>query len=158
MAAHTAPAHPHASEHAHPTPGTYFKIAVVLFILTAFEVLTFEAGRGGLRATPRPHLAPGPFFKVAVVVFILTAFEVLPFEGGRGGLGPTLRPIFEPIVVLVLVVFSGAKFVLVAMFYMHLKQDPRLLSNLFAFPLTIAAIIIAALIVLFRYWRMMGAL
>src|ERR1043166_1479584 len=120
MAAHTAPAHPHASEHAHPTPGTYFKIAVVLFILTAFEVLTFEAGRGGL--------------------------------------GPTLRPIFEPIVVLVLVVFSGAKFVLVAMFYMHLKQDPRLLSNLFAFPLTIAAIIIAALIVLFRYWRMMGAL
>jgi cytochrome c oxidase subunit IV len=61
-------------------------------------------------------------------------------------------------VVLVLVVFSGAKFVLVAMFYMHLKQDPRLLANLFAFPLVIATVIIAALIVLLRYWRMVGAL
>src|ERR1041385_6556066 len=117
MDAHTAP---HAHEPAHPTPVLYFKIAVVLFILTAFEVLTFEAGRGGL--------------------------------------GPTLRPLFEPIVVLVLVVFSGAQFVLVAMFYMHLKQDPRLLANIFAFPLVIATVIIAALIVLFRYWRMVGAL
>ena len=117
MDAHTAP---HAHGPAHPTPGLYLKIAVVLFLLTAFEVLTFEAGRGGL--------------------------------------GPVLRPLFEPIVVLVLVVFSGAKFLLVAMFYMHLKQDPRLLANLFVFPLVIAAIVIAALIVLFRYWRMVGAL
>src|ERR1041384_5954611 len=99
------------------------------------------------------HPTPGTYFKVAVVLFILTAFEA-----GRGGLGPTLRPLFEPIVVLVLVVFSGAKFVLVAMFYMHLKQDPRLLANIFAFPLVIATVIIAALIVLFRYWRMVGAL
>jgi cytochrome c oxidase subunit 4 len=104
------------------------------------------------------HPTPGTYFKVAVVLFILTAFEVLTFEAGRGGLGPTLRPLFEPIVVLVLVVFSGAKFVLVAMFYMHLKQDPRLLANIFAFPLVIATVIIAALIVLFRYWRMVGAL
>src|ERR1044071_2053102 len=117
MDAHTAP---HAHGPAHPTPGLYLKIAVVLFLLTAFEVLTFGAGRGGL--------------------------------------GPALRPLFEPIVVLVLVVFSGAKFVLVAMFYMHLKQDPRLLANIFAFPLVIATVIIAALIVLFRYWRMVGAL
>ena len=104
------------------------------------------------------HPTPGTYLKVAVVLFILTALEVLTFEAGRGGLGPALRPIFEPIVVLVLVVFSGAKFVLVAMFYMHLKQDPRLLANLFAFPLVIATVIIAALIVLLRYWRMVGAL
>jgi cytochrome c oxidase subunit 4 len=104
------------------------------------------------------HPTPGTYFRVAVILFILTAFEVLTFEAGRGGLGPTLRPIFEPIVVLVLVVFSGAKFVLVAMFYMHLKQDPRLLANIFGFPLVIATVIIAALIVLFRYWRMVGAL
>jgi cytochrome c oxidase subunit 4 len=104
------------------------------------------------------HPTPATYFKIAIVLFILTAFEVLTFEAGRGGLGPTLRPLFEPIVVLVLVVFSGAKFVLVAMFYMHLKQDPRLLANLFAFPLVIASVIIAALIVLLRYWRMVGAL
>jgi hypothetical protein len=104
-----------------------------------------------------PHPTPAIYLKVALVLFLLTAFEVLTFEAGRGGLGPVLRPLFEPIVVLVLVVFSGAKFILVALFYMHLKDDPRLLANLFAFPLAIASIIIAALIILFRYWRVVGA-
>ena len=103
------------------------------------------------------HPRPGLYLKVAVVLFMLTALEVLAFEAGRGGLGPGLRPIFEPIVVLLLIVLSAAKFALVAMFYMHLKQDPRLLANLFVFPLTIAAVIIASLIVLFSYWRQVGA-
>ena len=103
------------------------------------------------------HPTPGLYFKVAVVLFLLTAGEVLAFEAGRGGLGQSLRPIFEPIVVLLLIVLSAAKFALVAMFYMHLKQDPRLLANLFVFPLIIAAVVIAALIVLFSYWRAVGA-
>ncbi|HTL04829.1 MAG TPA: cytochrome C oxidase subunit IV family protein [Gemmatimonadales bacterium] len=103
------------------------------------------------------HPTPGLYFKVAVVLFVLTALEVLAFEAGRGGLGPGLRPVIEPIVVELLVVLSAAKFVLVAMFYMHLKQDPRLLANLFVMPLLIAAVIIAALIILFQYWRLVGA-
>jgi hypothetical protein len=103
------------------------------------------------------HPTPALYFKVAVVLFLLTAGEVLAFEAGRGGVGPSLRPIFEPIVVLLLIVLSAAKFALVAMFYMHLKQDPRLLANLFVFPLIIAAVVIAALIVLFSYWRAVGA-
>jgi hypothetical protein len=114
--AHDPPAH---GEHAHPTPGLYLKVAVVLFILTALEVLAFEAAGGGL--------------------------------------GAGLQPVFAPIVVLLLIVLSAAKFALVAMFYMHLKQDPRLLANLFVWPLTIAAVIIASLIVLFSYWRTVGA-
>src|SRR5262249_46453839 len=105
-----APGHAEPAEHAHPTPGLYLKVALVLFLLPALEVLAFEAGRGGL--------------------------------------GASIRPIFEPIVVELLVVLSAAKFALVALFYMHLKQDPRLLANLFVFPLIIAAIVIAALIVL----------
>ena len=109
----------HAHEHSHPTPSVYFKVALVLFVLTALEVLSFEAGRGGL--------------------------------------GAGLRPVFEPIVVLLLLVLSAAKFALVAMFYMHLKQDPRLLANLFVFPIALAAVLIGGLIVLLRYWRVMGA-
>jgi cytochrome c oxidase subunit 4 len=104
------------------------------------------------------HPTPAVYLKVAIVLFLLTAFEVLTFEAGRGGLGPALRPLFEPIVILVLVIFSGAKFVLVALFYMHLKDDPRLLANLFAFPLAIAAIIIVALVVLMQYWRLVGGI
>jgi len=103
------------------------------------------------------HPTPGLYLKIAVVLFVLTALEVLAFEAGRGGLGAGLRPVIEPIVVELLVVLSAAKFVLVAMFYMHLKQDPRLLANLFVMPLLIAAVVIAALIVLFQYWRTVGA-
>jgi cytochrome c oxidase subunit IV len=93
------------------------------------------------------HPTPGLYLKVAVVLFVLTALEVL---------GAGLRPVIEPIVVELLIVLSAAKFVLVAMFYMHLKQDPRLLANLFVMPLLIAAVIIAALIILFQYWRTVG--
>jgi cytochrome c oxidase subunit 4 len=103
------------------------------------------------------HPTPGLYLKIAVVLFILTALEVLAFEAGRGGLGAGLRPIFEPITVVLLIVLSAAKFALVAMFYMHLKQDPKLLANLFIFPLIIAASIIGGLIILFQYWRVVGA-
>src|SRR4026209_1225855 len=99
-------------------------------------------------ADARAHPAPGLYFKIAVILFILTALEVLVFEAGRGGLGAGLRPGFEPIAVVVLLVLSAAKFALVALFYMHLKQDPKLLSNLFVFPIILAATIIAGLIIL----------
>ena len=59
--------------------------------------------------------------------------------------------------VVLLIVLSAAKFALVAMFYMHLKQDPKLLANLFVFPILLAATIIATLIILFQYWRVVGA-
>jgi len=103
------------------------------------------------------HPTPGLYLRIALVLFVLTALEVMVFEAGRGGLGASLRPVFEPIAVVILLVLSAAKFALVAMFYMHLKQDSRLLSNLFVFPLIIAASLIAGLIILFQYWRVVGA-
>jgi heme/copper-type cytochrome/quinol oxidase subunit 4 len=51
----------------------------------------------------------------------------------------------------VLMVLSAVKFALVAMFYMHLKQDSKLFSGLFVFPLMIAAFIIVVLMLLFSY-------
>ena len=113
---HGAEVHSHghgAEEHAHPTRATYYKVALVLFALTALEVLAYELGR-------RPT-AP-------------------------------LHEVVGPIVVPILLVLSAAKFALVAMFYMHLKQDPRLFSNLFVWPIVIAATVIVSLIVIIRYW------
>ena len=104
------------------------------------------------------HPTPGLYLKVGVVLFVLTALEVLAYEAGHGGLGPGLQPIFEPIVVTLLLVLSAGKFALVAMFYMHLKQDSKLLSNLFVFPILLAASVIIGLIILMQYWRVVGAL
>ena len=64
-----------------------------------------------------------------------------------GATGHTLQPFFVPL----LLARSAVKFALVAMFYMHLKQDHRLFSGVFVFPLIIATVIILALIVLEAY-------
>ena len=103
------------------------------------------------------HPSPALYFKVAVVLFVLTALEVAAYEAGRGAMGPGVQEVFGPIVVMLLLVLSAAKFILVAMFYMHLKQDPKLLSNLFVWPILLAAGVIGVLIVLFNYWRVVGA-
>jgi caa(3)-type oxidase subunit IV len=99
-------------EHAHPGIGTYVKVGLFLFVLTAAEVAVYEIG-----------------------------------YGGEAGIGAILHPVVVP----VLLALSAVKFALVAMFYMHLKQDSRLFSSVFVFPLIIAAVIILALIALFAY-------
>ena len=108
-------AHPtaHADEHDHPTPGTYAKIGLVLFVLTALEVGLYE----------------GTYGKNA------------------GSLGASLEPFF----VILLLALSAVKFALVAMYYMHLKNDSKLFSGVFVFPIIIAAVIIVGLIALQTY-------
>lgn len=97
------------------------------------------------------HTHPGPakYIQIAVVLFTLTALEVLAYEIGHGNVLSGLQATVEPIVVEILLVLSAIKFALVAMFYMHLKQDGRLLSGIFVFPIIIALGLAAALIGLF---------
>ena len=106
-------AHVPAEEHAHPTPGTYAKIGLVLFVLTALEVGLYEGTYGE----------------------------------NAGSLGASLEPFF----VILLLALSAVKFALVAMYYMHLKNDSKLFSGVFVFPIIIAAVIIVGLIVLQTY-------
>jgi cytochrome c oxidase subunit 4 len=49
-------------------------------------------------------------------------------------------------------VLSGAKFSIVAMFYMHLKYDARLFTNFFIGGLLLAMAIVIAIMALFRYF------
>ena len=97
------------------------------------------------------HPSTGMYVKIGVVLFVLTALEVGLYEftyGDHAGVaGHSLQPFFVPLLLLL----SAAKFALVAMFYMHLKQDSRLFSGVFVFPLIIAIVIIVALIVLEAY-------
>ncbi len=101
------------AEHAHPTWQTYTKVALILFVLTALEVWSYD----------------------------------IVHRNSPAGLAEVLRPV----VVEVLLVLSAFKFALVAMFYMHLKSDGKLLTSIFSFSLLLAAAMIAALIIIFVY-------
>jgi cytochrome c oxidase subunit IV len=102
-------------------------------------------------AEEHDHPSSGVYVKIGIVLFVLTALEVGLYEftyGEHAGVaGHTLQPFFVPLLLLL----SAAKFALVAMFYMHLKQDHRLFTGVFVFPLIIATVIILALIVLEAY-------
>lgn len=108
----------HADAHGESNAGKYIQVAVVLFALTALEVLLYEACFGSMKAS-------------------------------FGSMATSIGPWFVEILLLL----SAFKFWFVAMFYMHLKFDMKLLSWLFAFSLLIAAIVIMAMIVLFAYNR-----
>ena len=104
---------------------------------------------GAAADTHADHPGPMVYLKIGLVLFVLTALEVGLYElAHRGG---TLETILKPMLVPLLLILSAGKFALVAMYYMHLKQDSKLFSGLFVFPLIIAALVIVSLIVLFAY-------
>src|SRR3712207_2384907 len=96
----------------------------------------------------KSHPTPGVYVRIGVVLFVLTAMEVGLYEytygESAGAIGANLRPFFVPL----LLILSAAKFALVAMYYMHLKQDSRLFSGVFVFPLIIAAVVVVSLAIL----------
>lgn len=95
------------------------------------------------------HPTAGLYLRVAVVLFVLTALEVGAYEvARRDGMG-TMGEAVASLLVPILIILSAAKFALVAMFYMHLKQDAKVFSGLFVFPLIIALVLVAALLALF---------
>jgi len=98
------------------------------------------------------HPTPALYVKIGVVLFFLTFFEVAAYEVGHRPAAP-LHSLVEPMVVPILLILSAAKFALVAMFYMHLKQDSKLFSNLFVWPIVLAAAMISGLLVLAKLWR-----
>jgi cytochrome c oxidase subunit 4 len=97
------------------------------------------------------HPAVGVYVRIGILLFVLTALEVGLYEftyGGHAGpAGAAIQPFFIPLLLLL----SAAKFALVAMFYMHLKQDHRLFSGVFIFPLIIATVLILGLVILEAY-------
>ncbi len=95
---------PHGEvEHAHPTWSTYWKVALILLIITIGEVW---------------------------------AYYIPSFVASRA---------FVP----TLLILSALKFVIVVMFYMHLKYDHKLFRALFTGPLFIATITLISLLFLF---------
>lgn len=91
------------------------------------------------------------YTRIAIILFVLTALEVGAYEVVHRHAPAGFATLLEPVVVEVLLILSAVKFALVAMFYMHLKSDGRLLAGIFGFALLLAAVIITALIIIFSY-------
>ena len=88
------------------------------------------------------HPTPGTYFKVAMTLAVITAVEVAVFYVEFVGYG----------IIPILALLSVAKFLLVMMYYMHLKFDSRIFSVLFVAGLVLAASVLFALMALFRFF------
>ena len=101
------------------------------------------------------HSHPGwrTYVTIAVILFALTAMEVAAYEIAERNMPGMFGQFVHGMVTEILLVLSAAKFALGAMFYMHFKQDSKIFSSLFVFPIIIAAVVILALFGLFFYNR-----
>jgi cytochrome c oxidase subunit IV len=84
------------------------------------------------------HATVGTYVKVALVLTVVTALEV----------GVVYVRRLAPIVVPLLLAMSVAKFALVALFFMHLRYESRVLTFLFVGPLLLASGLAVALMTL----------
>ncbi len=91
------------------------------------------------RAQQQSHPSTATYLIIAAILTIITLVEIGVFYV------PALQRVLAPILLLL----SGAKFILVVMFYMHLKQDHKLFAAIFTIPLLIAIGVAIALMALF---------
>lgn len=79
------------------------------------------------------HPSDWTYVKVAIFLAVMTGIEVALFYNPVGG---SKNPVPNNVVLLAL---AGVKFVTVALFFMHLKYDNRILGRLFAAGFGLAA-------------------
>jgi len=97
------------------------------------EAVAEQEGHGG-------HASPAFYWVIGGVLTVITAVEVAVFY----------IPPLEPVLVPVLLLLSGAKFVLVVMFFMHLRYDSKIFGGLFLAGLVLALFMTSALIILYK--------
>ena len=85
------------------------------------------------------HPTPFKYIQVAIILTLVTMLEV----------GIYYVDALEDAFVAIFISLSALKFLVVAMFYMHLKFDSRLFSGLFIFGLVLGGSILITLGVLF---------
>ena len=92
------------------------------------------------------HPTPGTYFKVAMTLVVLTILEVVLF-------------LFEDLsygIIPILAVLSIGKFLLVAMYYMHLRFDHRIFNVMFISGMVLATGMVFSLMGLFAWFHVSG--
>jgi cytochrome c oxidase subunit 4 len=106
--------------------------------------MAHDANHGAAHAhahAAHAHPTGATYLKIFVILTLITIIEVWAYYI------PALvaSPLFNP----ALIAMSAAKFVIVVLFYMHLKFDHKLFRVLFTGPMIIAGATITALLFLF---------
>jgi len=86
------------------------------------------------------HASPVFYWIIGAILTIITAAEVAVFY----------IPAMAPVLVPVLLALSTAKFLLVVLFFMHLKFDSRVFSGVFLAGMVLAVFMTTALVVLHK--------
>lgn len=86
-----------------------------------------------------PHVSNRTYVGVGAILAVLTALEVMVFY----------IPAMKSVLVPVLLVLMIAKFVLVVLFFMHLKFDSAIFSGLFTGPIMISTAVVLAMLAIF---------
>jgi cytochrome c oxidase subunit 4 len=86
------------------------------------------------------HASPAFYWIIGAVLTIITAGEVAVFY----------IPAMEPVLVPTLLLLSTAKFLLVVLFFMHLKFDSRVFSGVFLAGMVLAVFMTTALVILHK--------
>jgi cytochrome c oxidase subunit IV len=81
------------------------------------------------------------YWVIGLYLFILTALEI-----GCYYVEDQLGAIAAPLILAL----SAGKFILVVMFYMHLKYDSRMFTGVFLFPMALGTLVIVSLVVLYH--------
>lgn len=93
----------------------------------------------GAHQEDHSHPGPAQYVKIAIVLAVITMAEVVIYYI------PALRPLLIPL----LLAFSLAKFVLVALWFMHLRFDSKIFSRLFVAGLLLTLSIFAVMLLSF---------
>ena len=102
---------------------------------------THVEAHGGGHATWKTYVLIG------AILTVITAVEVAVFY----------IPALDAVLVPVLLVLSAAKFVIVVLWYMHLKNDSRILWRVFFGPLFLAMLVVIGMVLLFKVIPLYGA-
>jgi cytochrome c oxidase subunit 4 len=91
------------------------------------------------------HISDSQYIGIALGLAVLTALEVATAVGSvEEALGSLLVP--------VLMIMMIMKFVVVALYFMHLKFDNKILTQVFFAGLILAAAVYAIFLSAFRFW------
>jgi cytochrome c oxidase subunit IV len=88
----------------------------------------------------QPHASWKVYVFIGLILGIITAVEVAIFY----------IEVLAPVLVPILIVLSIAKFIIVVLFYMHLKFDHAIFGRVFWVPLFLAVLVVIGMIILFH--------